>query len=253
MPRWWPQITRIPLVVLLRNARTPGGVARRGSGRVLLLALALLGAVACLAPTGVARAAATNGTAVAGPRQRITVTASNYDGTTYATLRVYQLAGSSNTTWVQVMGPWTARVGYNGVARPGAKREGDGRTPSGTYGFSFFFGVLPNPGVHFSYRHAYTYDYWDDDPSSRLYNEWVDTRTQYAGRNPEPLHNVPAYNYAAVIAYNTARTPGLGSAIFLHVGTGGPTAGCVSLPTAELVRILRWLNPSDHPTITITG
>ena len=67
------------------------------------------------------------------------------------------------------------------------------------------------------------------------------------------MHNVPPYDYGAVIAYNTARTPGLGSAIFLHVGTGGPTAGCVSLPVAELLKVLRWLNPKDHPTIAITG
>jgi L,D-peptidoglycan transpeptidase YkuD (ErfK/YbiS/YcfS/YnhG family) len=189
---------------------------------------------------------------VPGPRQRITVTASSYT-TTYATVRVYQLSGSSNTNWVLVGGPWTARVGYNGIAKLGAKREGDGKTPSGTYGFGFFFGVLANPGVHFSWRHAYTYDYWDDDPHSPLYNEWVDTRTQNPGARPEPMHNVPAYNYGAVIAYNTARTPGLGSAIFLHVGTGSATAGCVSLPTADLLKILRWLNPAAHPTITITG
>jgi len=64
---------------------------------------------------------------------------------------------------------------------------------------------------------------------------------------------VPAYNYAAVIAYNTARTPGLGSAIFLHVGTGGSTAGCVSLPASQLLAVLRWLKPSAKPRITITG
>jgi L,D-peptidoglycan transpeptidase YkuD (ErfK/YbiS/YcfS/YnhG family) len=185
-------------------------------------------------------------------RQRITVTASSF-GTTYATLRAYQLSGSSSTHWVQVFGPWTARVGSRGVAPPGKKREGDGRTPSGTYGFSFFFGVLANPGVSYSYRHAYSYDYWDDDPSSPRYNEWVDTRSASAGRAPEPLHVTPAYNYAAVIAYNTARTPGLGSAIFFHVGTGGATAGCVSLPSAELLKVLRWLKPAANPTITITG
>ena len=139
------------------------------------------------------------------------------------------------------------------MARSGAKREGDGRTPSGTYGFGFFFGVDPNPGVRFPWRHAYPYDYWDDDPSSPLYNEWVDINTRSAGRDPEPMHNVPPYDYGAVIAYNTARTPGLGSAIFLHVGTGGPTAGCVSLPVSELLKVLRWLKPKDHPTITITG
>jgi L,D-peptidoglycan transpeptidase YkuD (ErfK/YbiS/YcfS/YnhG family) len=65
------------------------------------------------------------------------------------------------------------------------------------------------------------------------------------------MHNVPAYDYAAVIAYNTARTPGLGSAIFLHVGTGSATGGCVSLPTTQLLSVLRWLRPADSPRITM--
>jgi len=54
-----------------------------------------------------------------------------------------------------------------------------------------------------------------------------------------------------VIRYNTARVPGLGSAIFLHVGTGSATAGCVSLPRRELLAILRWLRPRRSPRITI--
>jgi L,D-peptidoglycan transpeptidase YkuD (ErfK/YbiS/YcfS/YnhG family) len=224
--------------------------AVRLSWRFVVLGLAVLAVVA--ATSTAARAAPATMATSAGSRQRITVTASSY-GTTYATLRVYQLSGSSNTKWVQVFGPWTARVGYNGVARPGAKREGDGKTPSGTYGFGFFFGVRANPGVHFPWRHAYSYDYWDDDPRSPLYNEWVDIHTQNAGADPEPMDDVPAYDYGAVIAYNTARAPGLGSAIFLHVGTGSPTAGCVSLPVPELLPVLRWLNPRDNPTITITG
>lgn len=181
--------------------------------------------------------------------QLITVTATSHT-TSYATFRAYRVTG---TTKVLVAGPWTARVGYNGIALPGQKREGDGRTPSGTYGFSFFFGVDPNPGVAFPFRTAYSYDYWDDDPLSQHYNTWVDARYYATGRNPEPMHNVPAYDYGAVIAYNTARTPGLGSAIFLHVGTGTSTAGCVSLPVSELLTILRWLRPADNPRISISA
>jgi L,D-peptidoglycan transpeptidase YkuD (ErfK/YbiS/YcfS/YnhG family) len=182
-------------------------------------------------------------------RQVLTVTAAS-SSTTYATFRAYQL---SNGHKVRVFGPWTARVGYNGIAAPGQKREGDGRTPSGTYGFSFYFGVKPGKGFSFPFRHAYRYDYWDDDSTSARYNEWVDARRHDPGANPEPMHNVPAYDYAAVIAYNTARTPGLGSAIFLHVGTGSATAGCVSLPRAELLKVLHWMRPHDHPKITITA
>lgn len=207
--------------------------------------LVLLAAVAALLPAGPARAA------TVAPRELITVTASS-SGSTYATFRAYRVSGRDR---VEVLGPWTARVGYNGVAPPGRKREGDGRTPSGTYGFGFFFGVDSPPRPHFAFpfRHAYAYDYWDDDPASSRYNEWVDTRKASAGANPEPMHNAPAYDYAAVIAYNTARVPGRGSAIFLHAGTGGPTAGCVSLPQPELLRVLRWLRPADRPRITITA
>jgi len=182
-------------------------------------------------------------------RQVITVTAASHS-TTYATFRAYRLSDGRK---VGVFGPWTARVGYNGIARPGKKREGDGKTPSGTYGFSFYFGVEPDRGFSFPFRHAYRYDFWDDDPASARYNEWVNARKHNAGVNPEPMHQVPAYDWAAVIAYNTRRTPGLGSAIFLHVGTGTATAGCVSLPRAELLKVLHWMRPGDHPKITITA
>lgn len=181
--------------------------------------------------------------------QLITVRAPSHSAT-YATLRAYRVSGGKRTL---VFGPWTARVGYNGVARPGSKREGDGRTPSGTYPITFFFGVRRSLGFAFSFRHAYSYDFWDDDPASARYNEWVNARLHDPGAGPEPMHRVPAYDYAAVIGYNLARVPGLGSAIFLHVGGGGPTAGCVSLPLTRLIKILRWLRPADHPRIAISG
>jgi L,D-peptidoglycan transpeptidase YkuD (ErfK/YbiS/YcfS/YnhG family) len=226
---------------------------RRGTTRGLFV-VTLLALVAAPLPAWQARAdaAVSLGQAIsADPSQMITVTAASYTAT-YATFRAYRVSGGKR---VEVFGPWTARVGYNGVARTGRKREGDGRTPSGTYGFGFFFGVNREPDPHFAFpfRHAYAYDYWDDDPASPRYNEWVDAKTASPGAHPEPMHNVPAYDYAAVIAYNTARVPGLGSAIFLHVGTGAPTAGCVSLPKAELLKVLGWLKPADTPRITITA
>ena len=138
---------------------------------------------------------------------------------------------------------------YNFRPQPYAKREGDGRTPSGTYGFEFDFGVWPNPGVAFSFRRAHSYDVWDDDPSSSRYNEWVNEQRHNPGAKPEPMDQLPAYGLGAVIAYNTARVPGLGSAIFLHVGTGGATAGCVSLPVYRLRKTLLWLRPGDDPQI----
>jgi L,D-peptidoglycan transpeptidase YkuD (ErfK/YbiS/YcfS/YnhG family) len=178
--------------------------------------------------------------------QLVTVIAASY-GVTQAELTAYQWAGER---WRRVFGPWIAWIGRNGMAPPGAKREGDGRTPSGTFGFGFFFGVDPDPGVRFPYRRVHAYDAWDDDPSSPLYNEWVDDRYADPGADPEPM-DVSAYDYGAVIGYNTARTPGLGSAIFLHINIGMPTAGCVTLPVGELLEIMRWLNPAASPRIAM--
>jgi L,D-peptidoglycan transpeptidase YkuD (ErfK/YbiS/YcfS/YnhG family) len=180
--------------------------------------------------------------------QVITVATDAY-GTSYATLTAYERDGNG---WRQVFGPWSAFVGRNGVAPPGQKREGDGRTPSGVYGFDFMFGVDADPGTHFPYRRVTgTNIVWDDDSNSANYNRWVDTNTASAGTNAEPMYNTPSYDYGAVIAYNTARTPGLGSAIFLHVSHGSPTAGCVALPTDQLLTLLRWLDPGRSPVIAI--
>lgn len=238
-------------------------------GRQLLAAIAVLPLFAL-----VTSACSSFGTAAPGPVERIKIAATasgssrpqaakppkvtekimvtaRWHSSTYARFDAYRW---SRGHWVRVFGPWTARVGYNGIALPGKKREGDGKTPSGSFGFEFDFGVLPNPGVATSYRRARSYDWWDDDPSSPNYNEWIDTRYRDPGQNPERMDKPPAYNYGAVIAYNTkrVRNPPLGSAIFLHVGTGGSTAGCVSLPQRRLLDVLRWLRPSDHPRIVIS-
>ena len=227
-----PQTTR------LRSAIRPAACL---ATLAVLLAMPLAAAQAMAAASG----KSTSQTV----RQLITVRAPSHSATS-ATLRVYRVSGRRR---ILVFGPWTARVGYNGVARPDRKREGDGKTPSGRFGFSFFFGVQPKLAFAFPFRHAYSYDYWDDDPASPRYNEWVNMHRHRAGANPEPMHQVPAYDYAAVIAYNIARVPGRGSAIFLHVGTGSATAGCVSLPRSELIKVLRWLRPADHPQIAISA
>ncbi len=179
----------------------------------------------------------------AGPAgQAVVVTADGY-GATEAILTTWQRAGDG---WEPVHGPWPARIGYAGFAPPGEKREGDGRTPSGTFAFDFLFGVEPDPGVSLPYRRVTGPSIvWDDVPSSPTYNQWVD------GGRGEPMHVSPVYDYGAVIAYNRARTPGLGSAIFLHVSTGGPTAGCVSLPVERLLAVLRWLDPARDPVIVM--
>jgi L,D-peptidoglycan transpeptidase YkuD (ErfK/YbiS/YcfS/YnhG family) len=177
--------------------------------------------------------------------QVVSVTTAHY-GSVQATVRAFI---KRDGRWRQVFGPWTAWIGADGFAPPGDKREGDGRTPSGSSTFSFMFGDAGNPGVHYHWRHATRADVWDDDSASPRYDEWVDTNDHSAGRDPEPLYAPPSYLDVAVINYNAGRTPGRGSAIFLHVTHHGPTAGCVALPRSHVLALLRWLRPRDHARI----
>jgi L,D-peptidoglycan transpeptidase YkuD (ErfK/YbiS/YcfS/YnhG family) len=237
-------------VTTTTRAGTPSTTAVRVTTTTRVAAVTTPTTSPHVAPTTNAPPSAAATTTVPAPvlEQRIVVRASGY-GTSSATFTAYARTASG---WQVVFGPWSAHIGRNGFAPPGAKREGDGRTPSGTYGFSFFFGIDPDPGVHYAYRRITSPAIvWDDDPASPSYNLWIDTRVANAGANPEPMDNAPVYDYGAVIAYNTARTPGLGSAIFLHVSSGSGTAGCVSLPTSELLSVLRWLDPALAPTIAM--
>jgi len=181
-------------------------------------------------------------------RQVISVIA-DAPGDTTATLTAYERSADG---WVQVFGPWTADIGAQGFAPADQKREGDRRTPTGAYDLGFAFGVLEDPGVRLDYRRI-TSDaiVWDDDPASSRYNQWVDSSSQSAGEDPEPMYNQPVYNYGVVIDYNADRTPGLGSAIFLHVGKGTPTAGCVAIPQDDLVALMRWIDPAKRPRIVM--
>lgn len=157
-----------------------------------------------------------------------------------ATVRACQRQGSA---WLLALGPMYGHVGSSGVAPAGAKREGDLRTPSGTYPLGRGFGVLSDPGVAFSWRRVGSNDVWVDDPGSSLYNTWQQKPANGRWQSAESLDEPGAYDYAQVIDYNTARVPGRGSAIFLHVDHGSPTVGCVSLPRTQLLSVFRWERP----------
>lgn len=170
---------------------------------------------------------------------------------TVAAVELWQRSGSC---WQPVAGPWSGFIGYNGFS--GRKREGDGTTPTGIYGIgSVMYGNAANPGVRYSYHLLVCGDWWDENPASSGYNTF-----QHApcGQNPfggdsEALWTETApYPSFAVVDYNTDPViPGAGSAIFVHASTGGPTAGCVSVPLGDLDQLLRWLNPADSPVIVM--
>jgi L,D-peptidoglycan transpeptidase YkuD (ErfK/YbiS/YcfS/YnhG family) len=164
------------------------------------------------------------------------------------------------TAWERRGGIWAVArpamdgvVGRTGLAAPGAKREGDGHTPSGVYQIGTAFGYEPQIETGLAYRRATADDFWVDDPDSPQYNRWV-TGPPMAKSFERLRRDDDLYKYAAVIEYNTDPVvPGRGSAIFLHVwgGRDSPTAGCVALSEENVRALLRWLDRSQNPVIVL--
>ncbi|HSC74581.1 MAG TPA: L,D-transpeptidase family protein [Gaiellaceae bacterium] len=183
--------------------------------------------------------------------QLITVSAPRLQ-TTAATLRTWRRVGGC---WSSVAGPYTARVGWNGLRVN--RREGDGTTPIGTFPIlPRMYGNEPNPGVRFAYTRLHCGDWWVEDPRSTVYNTFqrigCGVTPPFKVTTPDMSKSRRAYAYLAVIGFNTSPVvPGRGSGIFLHVQVHSSTNGCVSLPRAQLLRVLRWLSPSAAPRVVI--
>ena len=175
-----------------------------------------------------------------------------------ATLRAYQRA-DRRSPWRPVSAAWPAETGYGHLRV--VRHEGDGSTPIGVFAIGpTMYGTRRKPaGLHYRYHRLVCGDWWDEDPFSSQYNRFVHEPcgvTPAFAPGSEALWTVTnAYAYLAVIQFNVNPTVGgtsaRGSGIFLHSWVGGPTAGCVALHRAQLLKILRWLRPSDHPVIEI--
>jgi L,D-peptidoglycan transpeptidase YkuD (ErfK/YbiS/YcfS/YnhG family) len=184
--------------------------------------------------------------AVSLPGQVITVEATTSLSQT-AVLRTWRLQSSER--YKQAVGPFVAFVGVNGV-RP--TREGLGRTPVGVFTLTQAFGNEPNNGTKLPYRLVRPDDWWDENPASPQYNRLVVSDVSPGGNSENLYYAGVAYAHAVVINYNTDPViKGAGSGFFLHVSFGAPTEGCVAVPEGDLDRVMRWLNPSLHPVISI--
>ena len=183
----------------------------------------------------------------------ITVVAAS-TGSTTATLQAWDRAPGGG--WLRHGAAVTAHVGADGLST--SPSESRSATPIGSFSLTQSFGALANPGTGLPYFQTNSADWWISQSGS-LYN----THQHCSGScpftqgspNEHLYYETPYYNYAVVIDYNTpnagAVRQGGGSAFFLHVTDGAPTAGCVAIPQASLVPIMQWLTPAAAPRILI--
>jgi L,D-peptidoglycan transpeptidase YkuD (ErfK/YbiS/YcfS/YnhG family) len=242
--------------------------------RVLLVLCVLVSALGFGGPAAAAEPAwfPTRLAHLGDARQVIVVTGRSTKST-YATLRAYQRFDDGK--WRAVLPAMAARSGYGGWQWANHRVQDTGQTPIGTFRLTEAFGLAANPGAKLPYRRVDGNDYWvGDRRDPRTYNLFQPAATAHRTwrtAQAERLASYPTqYAYAVVIDFNrpapssvrwnaaygefvTSKPSviGRGSAVFLHVNGKGSTAGCVSVSRANLLRVLRWLNPAAKPRIVM--
>lgn len=186
-----------------------------------------------------------------GTATRVITVVAPSTGSTTAVLSAWSKAPGGG--WLRYGSSVTAHVGSQGLTTQPS--ESKSATPIGSFTLTEAFGALANPGTALPYFQTDAADWWISQ-SGPLYNthQHCSSGCSFTLGNPNEhlRYETPFYNYAVVIDYN--RFPvhqGAGSAFFLHVTDGAATAGCVAIPQATLVTLMRWLTPTAHPRILI--
>ena len=138
-------------------------------------------------------------------------------------------------------------IGRSGACPAADKREGDGCTPTGAWPVRAVLlrpGKVSATGIALPWRWIRASDGWSDDPADPAYNRPV--RLPRAFSAESLIRSDDAYDIIVILGHNDAPpVRGQGSAIFFHLSEGRPTAGCVAVERADMLRLLPLLRPGD--------
>ncbi len=161
--------------------------------------------------------------------------------------------------------PIPVLLGRNGLAwgrglrgqgeRGTQKREGDGRAPAGLFkiGKIYTYDAKLPSGAKYPFRTVSKWDAWVDDPDLPQYNQHVvvdPKRVPEWFEKQKMRHGDFAYRWLIEVRHNAdPPKPGCGSAIFFHTrrGPDRKTAGCTTMASADLIRVMQWLREDKRP------
>jgi L,D-peptidoglycan transpeptidase YkuD (ErfK/YbiS/YcfS/YnhG family) len=128
-------------------------------------------------------------------------------------------------------------------------REGDGITPLGRWPVRevlYRADRIARPRTALPIRAIRPRDGWCDAAMDRNYNRPV--RLPYPASHERMWREDGLYDLVIVLGCNDLpRSLGRGSAIFMHLARPdyAPTAGCIALSRADMLKLLAWLKPGD--------
>jgi L,D-peptidoglycan transpeptidase YkuD (ErfK/YbiS/YcfS/YnhG family) len=167
-------------------------------------------------------------------------------------VRIRATAGDRTRGWLTAGGQ-TIKVALGRAGIQANKREGDGATPKGTFRPRQLWWRAdrhPRPQTLLPVRAIAPEDAWCEDPNDRHYNQPVRLHSKQSGdRLTRDDH---LYDFIIEIDHNAhPRIAGRGSAVFLHLARMdfSPTAGCVSMTEAAMLRLLERLGPETKIVI----
>jgi L,D-peptidoglycan transpeptidase YkuD (ErfK/YbiS/YcfS/YnhG family) len=149
--------------------------------------------------------------------------------------------------------PYRCTIGRGGLAAPGQKREGDLKTPTGSFAMRACYfrpdRVVPPP-TGLKRIELSRADGWCDDVADPMYNQPV--KLPYAARHEQLWRADFVYDIIIPLGYNDDPVvPGHGSAIFMHVmrADGVGTEGCIALAKHDLLSLLPRFSPQTRVII----
>ena len=170
--------------------------------------------------------------------------------------QLFVVAGyERSTAWISMHekdadGNWKmimSTPGFIGKEGLGKTKEGDAKTPVGTFRFNKAFGIADDPGCAITYTMVDNDTYWSGDNNIQ-YNQMVSIKDYPDLKTDDSEHIVDyqyEYQYCLNISYNEEGKSGAGSAIFLHcIGDRKPrTGGCVAIPEEQMYFVMQHVDP----------
>lgn len=143
---------------------------------------------------------------------------------------------------------YRCRIGRGGFIGGNKGREGDEKTPLGTYRLRFGFyraDRIPPPKSALPFRPLREDDGWCDSSGHSAYNRFV--RLPFAASHEKLWREDGAYDVVIVMSHNDSPPEaGLGSAVFIHIAQPDDrqTLGCIALEPEVMVKFLSTIAPS---------